>query len=59
MGLVVGRDTEMGHWGVMNFSWKLFKLWTDRGKGIAVAPELFQDPAPETDCVVGTLKRGN
>ena len=31
----------------------------DRGKGMAVAPELFQDPAPESECAMGTLKRGN
>ena len=55
----VRRDTEMDHWGVKNFSWKLFKLWTDRGTGMAVAPELFQDPAPESECAMGTLKRGN
>ena len=49
----------MHHWGVKNFPWKLFKVQTDRGTGMAVSPELFQDPAPQTDCVVGTLKRGN
>jgi hypothetical protein len=57
--VVVGKDTEVDHWGVKNFSWKLLKVWTDRGRGMAVAPEIFQDTAPETDCVVGTLKRGN